>query len=638
LRRRGRGADPCTARTPRKNGTADAKSGAADEKCNACRRTDATAMDLLRIYSRVLFLLGPEARLGWLLALANVILATAQFAEPVLFGRVIDTLIGAQTRAEAPSWATLLPLLAAWVGFGLFNIGCGAIVALQADRLAHRRRQAVLTNYFEHVLELPLSFHGETHSGRLMKIMLQGTDSLWTLWLSFFREHLAAFVSLLVLLPLSLFLNWRLALLLIALCVVFAALTALVLRRTETLQSSVEAHYTDLAERASDTLGNIALVQSYARVEAEVTHLRVVIDRLLAAQMPVLSWWAMVAVLTRASTTLTILSLFVVGTWLFLRGLASIGEIVTFVNFATMLIVRLEQAVGFVNRVFMEAPRLREFYDVLDTVPAVRDRPDAIDPGRVRGLVEFDRVSFSYDGKRAAVADLTFTALPGETIALVGATGAGKSTALALLHRAFDPQSGAIRIDGIDVRAMTLMALRRNIGVVFQEALLFNRSIAENLQVGKPDATVEEMREAAARAQALDFIMRNPEGFDATVGERGRALSGGERQRLSIARALLKDPPILILDEATSALDAATEIKVQAALDEVMRNRTTFVIAHRLATIRNATRILVFEAGRVVEAGSFDELVAAGGLFAELARAQFMAADMTRGRRAPVET
>jgi ATP-binding cassette subfamily B protein len=176
----------------------------------------------------------------------------------------------------------------------------------------------------------------------------------------------------------------------------------------------------------------------------------------------------------------------------------------------------------------------------------------------------------------------------------------------------------------MDVRGLKLTALRRNIGVVFQEALLFNRSIASNLRVGKPDATDEELRVAAARAQALEFIERSEHKFDTQAGERGRMLSGGERQRLSIARALLKDPPILILDEATSALDAVTEAKVNAALDEVMKGRTTFVIAHRLSTIRNATRILVFDAGRVIESGTFDELVAKGGRFAELARAQFM--------------
>lgn len=596
-------------------------------------------MALVRLYLRVLDQLGDEARLAWVLAFANLLLATAQFAEPVLFGRIIDVLSASpSTGGIAASVQSPWPLLAAWVGFGLFTIVCNAIVAWHADRLSHRQRQAVLTSYFDHIMQLPLTFHTGTHSGRLMKVMLQGTDALWRLWLSFFREHFAAVLSLVVLLPLAFYINWRLAGILFTLCIVFTALTTLVVRKTYSLQMEVEAYYGDLAARASDALGNVALVQSFVRVEAEVQGLRGVADKLLSAQLPVLSWWALVVVMTRASTTITILAIFVVGIFLHQQGLASVGEIVMFVSFATMLIQKLEQVVGFINSIFMEAPRLQEFFDVLDAVPAVRDRPDAIDPGRLRGLVEFDNVSFSYDGKKPAVADVSFTALPGETIALVGETGAGKSTAIALLHRAFDPQSGAIKIDGMDIRTITLAALRRNIGVVFQEALLFNRSIAENLRVGKPDATDEELRAAAAGAQALDFIERSEQKFDTNAGERGRMLSGGERQRISIARALLKNPPILILDEATSALDAVTEAKVNAALDTVMQGRTAFVIAHRLSTIRNATRILVFDKGRVIESGTFDELVARGGYFAELARAQFMVQENNRAELPVADT
>ncbi|SFI61713.1 glucan ABC transporter ATP-binding protein/ permease [Bradyrhizobium sp. cf659] len=582
-------------------------------------------MSIFSLYTRVLALLGKEARLGWLLAFANLLLAASQFAEPVLFGRIVDVLSGKPVAGSNSAW----PFLLAWVAFGLFTIACSALVALQADRLSHRQRQAVLTDYFEHILQLPLTFHSGTHSGRLMKVMLNGTDALWRLWLGFFREHFAAILSVVVLLPLSLYLNWRLAILLFVLCVVFTALTTFVVRKTFGMQMEVEEHYSELSARASDALGNVALVQSFVRVESEVKGLRSVADDLLAAQMPVLSWWALVTVITRASTTITVLAIFSLGIALHDQGLTSVGEIVMFVSFATLLIQKLEQVVSFINNVFMEAPRLREFFGVLDAVPAVHDRPDAIDAGRLSGLVEFNDVTFSYDGKRPAVEDLSFTALPGQTIALVGPTGAGKSTAIALLHRAFDPQSGFIRIDGMDVRGVTLTSLRRNIGVVFQEALLFNRSIAENLRVGKPDATEAEMRKAAERAQALEFIERSG-GFETNAGERGRMLSGGERQRLSIARALLKDPPILILDEATSALDALTEAKVNAALDEVMRGRTTFVIAHRLSTIRNATRILVFENGRVIESGTFDELVAKGGHFAELARAQFMVQEQSQ--------
>jgi glucan exporter ATP-binding protein len=579
---------------------------------------------LLHVYARALTLLGPERKLGSYLAVANFALAGAMFAEPVLFGRIIDALAGAQARGTTAAWPDLIRLIGAWVAFGLFTIVVGVTVALYADRLAHRRRQAVLTDFFDHVLQLPLTFHGESHSGRLMKVMLAGTDALWMLWLDFFRDSFAAAASLVVLLPFALYLNQPLGLMLLSVAVVFAILTTLVINKTETLQRTVERHYSNLAERASDTLGNVALVQGFARVEAEVTGLRTIADDLLAAQIPVLSWWAVVAVLTRASTTLTMLAIFVVGVTLHFDGRATIGDIVMFMNFAGLLIGQLEKFVRFINRVFMDAPRLQEFFNVLDTESVVREAPDAVDPGRMRGLVEFKNVSFSYDGKRPAVLDLSFTALPGETIAIVGGTGAGKSTALALLHRAFDPQTGQIQIDGMNIRAVKLAGLRRNIGVVYQESLLLNRSVADNLRVGKPDATEAEMRDAATRAQALDFIERAPDTFSTPVGERGRSLSGGERQRLSIARAILKDPPILILDEATSALDAETERKVQAALDEVMKNRTTFVIAHRLSTVRNATRILVFEHGRIIETGTFDELVRIGGRFAALAKAQFM--------------
>ena len=590
-------------------------------------------MKLLRIYFRVLALLGREGRLAWALAVANLALASAMFVEPILFGRIVDTLANAQPRVSQIAWRDLMLLVGAWVAFGLFLIVCSTLVALHADRLAHRQYQVVRTMFFEHVLQLPLSYHTGSHSGRLVKVMITGTNTLWALWLSFFREHFASIISLIVLLPLTLFINWRYGLLLILLCTVFGVVIALVVRKVEQLQSTVEGHYTDVAERTSDALGNIALVQSFTRIEAEVSGMRKMGEEVLRAQIPVLSWWAVTTVITRTSTTLTMLSILVLGVWFYLRSQTSVGEIVMFMSFATLLISKLDQAVHFANEMVMDAPRLAEFFDVLDTEPAVRDRADAMDPGHMRGLVEFKDVSFSYDGKRPAVADLSFTALPGETVALVGATGAGKSTALALLHRAFDPQSGTVSIDGMDIRALTLAGVRRNIGVVFQEALLFNRSLAENLRVGKPDATEEELRAACERAQILDVIERLPQGFDTNAGERGRLFSGGERQRLSIARALLKDPPILILDEATSALDALTETRIQAALTEVMKGRTTFVIAHRLATVRNANRILVFESGRIVESGPFDELIELGGHFAELARSQFMVAGPIKNRQ-----
>ena len=584
-----------------------------------------SAMNILRIYFRVLGMLGAEKRLAIVLVLANLALAIAAFAEPILFGKIIDTLTRSAGNPSSVSWAELMPLIYAWIGFGIFTIMASVLVALHADRLSHRGRLRVMSQFFEHVLHLPLGFHTGVHSGRLLKTMLDGSSGMASVWLSFLREHCASFVSLFVLLPMTLFINWRLGALLIVLVFVFGAITAYVFHHTESLQGKVETYHTDLAERASDALGNIAIIQSFTRVEAEATSLKGISAELLRAQMPVLSWWAIATVAARTSATVTILAIFIVGAWLFTKGLATIGEIVTFMNFAALLIGKLESTVTFANWLFMLAPKLREFFDVIDAQPGVRDNADAKDAGRLTGQVAFDNVTFSYDNRRNAVSDVSFTVNPGETVALVGATGSGKSTTLGLLHRVFDPTGGRIVIDGVDIREMTLVSLRRNIGVVFQEPMLFARSIEENLRVGKPDATEEEIRTALERAQATEFIARQPDGIKTIVGERGRTLSGGERQRVSIARALLKDPPILIFDEATSALDATTERLLQAALDAATKGRTTFVIAHRLATIRNADRIFVFDQGRVVETGNFEQLVALNGKFAALARAQFMA-------------
>jgi len=579
-------------------------------------------MNLLRLYGRVLSLLRPVAVLAWSLAIANLALAATQFAEPVLFGRVIDTLTQNPGDHGRAIWPKLTVLLAAWVLFGLFNIVVSTLTAYFADILAHSRRQGVLSEFYDHLLQLPLAYHGHMHSGRLLKVMMRGTDSLWGLWVSFFRENLVGLTTFFILLPLSVLMNWQLAALLMGLCLLFAALTGYVMRKTERLQTSVEEQYSELAEQASDTLGNVAVVHSFVRVDAEVRSLKDIISKLLAAQIPVLSWWAIISVLTRASTTITVLAIIIVGTLLNLKGQATVGHIVTFMSFATMLIERLQGMVGFVSRLFVEAPRLREFFAVRDTATSLVE--GKFSPQAVLGRIEFKDVSFRYDPASPTVTALSFTAEAGDTVALVGPTGSGKSTALALLYRTFDPQSGEINIDGVNIRDFQLSALRRNIAVVFQEGMLFNRSIAENLRVGKPEATDAELRQAAGRAQALEFIERQAAGFDSEVGERGHMLSGGERQRLSIARALLKDAPILILDEATSALDSQTEARLLLALEEVMRGRTTFVIAHRLATIRRATRILVFDKGRIVENGGFSELMAANGVFAALARAQFL--------------
>lgn len=579
-------------------------------------------MEFFRVYGRVLGLLRDERRLAITLALANVAVAALQFYEPVLFGKVVDLLSNARNETTAILWEKARELLVLWAVVGLGGIVANIVVSLQADRMAHRRRLGAMALYFEHVLVLPFAFHNAQHSGRLLKVMLTGVDHLFGIWLSFFRENLATFVALFVMLPLSLFLNWRLALLLIFLILFFAAANAWVVGKTDKLQAEVEEHHSELASRAGDALGNIHLIQSFVRLAAETRELNRIIGETLAVQYPVLNWWALLSVLTRAASTVTVILIFVLGTWLYTRGEASVGQIVSFMGFAAMLIGRIDQASGFVSRIFFQMPALADFFRVIDHQTTVPDRPDGVDLGRARGDVDFEDVSFSYDGLRPALQHFSLSVPAGTTVALVGPTGAGKSTALSLLHRMWDPQSGTIRVDGLDHRVIKLDSLRRNIGVVFQDSTMFYRSIADNLRIGKPDATQAELERAARLAEAHDFILRQPQGYDTLVGERGTTLSGGERQRLAIARALLKDPPILILDEATSALDSVTEAHIQKALKVLMKDRTTFVIAHRLSTIRDADQVVVLEQGRMVERGGYRELMAKGGVFARLVATQ----------------
>ncbi len=579
-------------------------------------------MQFLRLYGRVLGLLAADKWVAIGLAAANVALAGLQFLEPVLFGRVVDLLSSATGMSRESVWAEAFALLALWAAVGLSGIGANVAVSLLSDRMAHRNRLFWAQRYFEHVLGMPLSFHGDVQSGRLMKVMLVGTDNLFWMWLSFFRDHLVTFISAIVLLPLTMALNWRLGLLLIGLVVFFAILTTFVIQRTEKAQRQVESLQTRLAGNAQDALSNVVVVQSFTRLNSEARLFGDIVKQVLDYQFPVLNWWAVVSVLTRAASTTTVIAMFLLGTVLHLDGKATVGEIVSFMGFATLLIGKLEGAVAFVSRLVFQAPSMAEFFEVLDAKTTVPEKPGALDLPRAQGNVAFERVAFAYPGGPRILDGVDFQAPSGRTVALVGQTGAGKSTAMALLQRLWDPVEGRVTLDGTDLRDITLESLRRNIGVVFQESMLFNRTIKDNLLIGRADATQEEVERACRMAEAHDFITRQPRGYDTLVGERGASLSGGQRQRLAIARALLKDPPVLILDEATSALDAATEARVQRALKALMAGRTTFIIAHRLSTVRDADEILVFEAGRIAERGTFDGLVALGGRFAELVRTQ----------------
>jgi ATP-binding cassette subfamily B protein len=579
-------------------------------------------MTFLRIYLRAIGTLRQSMWVAIMLVVANLVVAALQFVDPLLFGRVIELLTRSSTMTAEQLWSEGAALIGLWALVGLASIVASIVSTLHAERMAHRLRLAAMNQYFGHVLHLPPEFHGDSHSGRLVKTMIGGAESMFWLWLSFFRDQLSTFVAALVLLPLTVFLNWQLALLLIALTTLFCIATVLVIVHTEEGQARAQRWQIQLAGTAQDALANVIVMQSFTRLAAEQSLFREIIQKVITHQFPVLNWWAVVNVMTRAACTITVIAIVILGTVLHVRGQASVGEIVAFMGLATLLINRLDSAMIFLARLFAEVPGLQAFFEVLDAQSTVPEKATAAALSVKHGEVAFDRVGFRYPSGERVLEDVTFAAAPGSVIALVGHTGAGKSTAMALLQRMWDPQEGAITIDGHDLRDVSVESLRRNIGVVFQEAMLLNRTIRENLLIGKPDATQAELEAACVVADAHEFIIRQPQGYDTMVGERGATLSGGQRQRLAIARALLKDPPILVLDEATSALDAATEARVAAALRRLMIGRTTFIIAHRLSTVRDADQILVFEHGRIVERGSFAELVASRGSFADLVATQ----------------
>lgn len=571
-------------------------------------------MLLVTAYRRGLAQLRAEAPAAALVLAANLTLGALALLDPILFGRVI----GALSAPGGHVWR----YIAAWASLSVISVAAGVTSSVFADRIAHRRRLAAMTQAFDNAITLPIARVAARGTGKLMQTVFAGGESLFQLLLGFMREQLPALFALALLFPVAFAMNPVLASVLVALALTYVAANLLVMKKTETGQKRVNDEAQAYYGRLGDVISNVPVVQAYANLKSETAALHDLTGDLLKALFPVIRWYGVLTVLTRAASTLALVAIFGVGAYLAQHGRASLGEIVSFGGFAGLLIARLDTLSGSISTVVRNAPALKAFFELVDERPGSPDQPDAEPLGRVVGRIDFERVThWIAEDADLGLFDVNLRVPAGATVALVGHSGAGKTTLMALLQRLRDPDVGEIRIDGRDIRSVQLSSLRKAIAVVFQDAGLFNRSIADNLRLAAPNASDVELRAALTAAEAWEFVKEKPGGLDYVIGERGQLLSGGERQRIAIARAILKDAPILVLDEATSALDTVTEAKVKRALDTAAQGRTTFIIAHRLSTVMDADLILVMERGRVVERGTFESLVAKGGRFAEMAQA-----------------
>lgn len=580
-------------------------------------------MSLHEVYIRALRYLGTHRRQVALITAVNILLAILTIAEPVLFGRIIDAITDNQgIEINLVLWAT----------FGIFNAVALVLVARAADRLAHQTRAEVLTASYGRIITMPPAWHAECGAASAIHVLMRATETLFGLWLEFMRQHLSTAVALLLLIPTAFAMDARLSVVLLALGAAYVVIGRLVMHRTRVGQASVERHYQSVFSHISDTIANVSVIHGYDRVRREMQALAGHVDHLLAAQYPVLDWWALATALHRMAATLSMVIILVLGTFLVTSGEMRVGEVIAFVGFANLLIVRLDQLSAFATQIFEARAKLEEFYALEDSAKTNVTADTGIhlgfDTPPVQGAVKFENISFAFNGQASGVSDISFEARPGETVAIVGPTGSGKTTLMNLLQGIYKAQKGRILIDGTDIATVSRRSLRQSIATVFQDSGLFNRSIGDNIRVGREEASHYDILLAADAAAASDFIEMKPSGYDSIVGERGSALSGGERQRLAIARAILKNAPILVLDEATSALDVETEARVKMAIDFVRKNRTTFVIAHRLSTVRDADRVIVMDQGHILETGSFEELSRSNGRFASLLRTSGIHADL----------
>ena len=577
----------------------------------------------------------PQWRRLLLVAFLMLIGVVVEVLKPWPLKLIVDSVLGHQALPASISWIAMLPggtspsALLGWLSAAVILL----FLAAQATNLARdylqtgarsRMVYALGAELFTHLQRLSLRFHGQQHVGDLMRRVISDSRCAGELVMDVLLPVLMSLLTLVMMFTVM----WHLGSFLTLVVVLGAPVLAVLIKIFSDLITEREYQHEQLEGSmmalAEQTLTALPVVQAFGREACEDERFRKLSERTVSAYVDVTRSELQFTVGTSTVTSLSTAMVMLLGGMHVLEGTLSIGNLLIFLAYVGGLCGPMETLAHVSSGFAAAAARARRVLEVLDAQWEVRDRPGARPlRGGVCGHVRLEGVSFGYESGRAVLQEVTLEVHPGETVALVGPTGAGKSTLVSLIPRFFDPWSGRVTLDGVDVREVQLSSLRAQVAVVLQEPFLLPLTVAENIAYGRPGASQEAIEAVAVAANADRFIRCLPQGYATVIGERGATLSGGEKQRLAIARALLKDAPVLILDEPTSALDTQTEALVLEALERLMRGRTTFIIAHRLSTVRRADRIVVLEQGRVIEMGTHEGLIAKEGRYMHLLARQF---------------
>jgi len=520
-----------------------------------------------------------------------------------------------------------------WLLLGIFFVQqlFGAVRMNVMHRLGQRFVLDVRLETYEHLLRLSLDFFEARRTGDIMSRLSNDVNSVEDMVVHGTDTVISDSLTVLGTIGFMFYLSPKLTLYAVAPLPIFIVAIVIFGRVIRPLYERIREELGDINSRLQESLEAVRVVKAFSREEHENQRFGKDNRDYYDANIKGIWLWTTFFPTISFITSLGLLLVIWLGADMATRGLTTAGTVVAFVAYLQRFYHPIGSLVNVHNTFNRALAALARIFQLMDEQPTIVERPDAVEMERIVGRVELDHVSFRYSTGEIVLREVSVVAEPGETVAIVGRSGAGKTSIINLIPRFYDPLEGRVLIDGVDIHDVTLRSLRSQVAIVLQETFLFNTSVTENIRYGRLDATDEEIQQAAIAAYAAEFIDPLPEGYDTIIGERGVKLSGGQRQRIAIARALLADPRILILDEATSLVDTEAEQLIQKALDALRRDRTTFVIAHRLSTIRDADKIVVLDDGRIVEEDRHDRLMAADGLYAEMYNRQFRLQDVWPG-------